>query len=159
QMRERSHKGLLGTAAVAGVAIAAAFVAHRAGLVVDRGERHWAMLDSFCTECHNGIDLAGGVSFERLTPEAVPEHAEVFETAVEKLRGRLMPPPGGAQPEQAEIDAFVAWLETTLDRNDATPRAGHTPIQRLNRAEYAQAVEDLLGVNIDPSEYLPTDIE
>ena len=158
-MRVAGGKGLLGAAAVAGVAIAAGLVAYRAGFVFDAGARHMRLLDAYCTECHNRIDLAGDVSFERIAPEAVVEHAEIFETAVEKLRGRLMPPPGGAQPSQGEIDAFVAWLERTLDRNDATPRAGHTPIQRLNRVEYAQAVEDLLGVDIDPSEYLPTDIE
>src|SRR5690606_27845082 len=152
-------KRLLAAAAITAVAAVAAVVVEQSGLGLDGGARHFRMLDAYCTECHNGIDLAGGVSFDRLTPADVPAHAAVFETAVQKLRGRLMPPPGGPQPEQDEIDGLVAWLERTLDRSAARPAAGHTPIQRLNRVEYARAVEDLLGVEIDPSEHLPTDIE
>jgi hypothetical protein len=109
-------------------------------------------------DCHNGIDRAGDVSFERLTPDAVPEHAEVFEAAIRKLRGRLMPPPGNRQPPQAELNELVAWLERSIDER-AADAAGYVPIQRLNRTEYAQAVDALLGVKIDPAEYLPTEIE
>ncbi len=116
------------------------------------------MLKSYCSECHNSIDLAGDLSFEGLTPDSVPQHAEVFEAAVWKLRGRLMPPPGSPQPAQPEIDGLVAWLERSID---SAPRhnAGFVPAQRLNRTEYASAVKDLLGVEIDPTEYLPAEIE
>ena len=90
----------------------------------------------------------------------MPQHAEVFEAVVRKLRGRLMPPPGSPQPEQAEIDAFVAWLERSLDSGAAQQRTvGYVPAQRLNRTEYANAVKDLLAVEIDPTEYLPAEIE
>ena len=92
-------------------------------------------------------------------PDSVPLEPEVFEAAVRKLRGRLMPPPGEPQPDQPRVDSFVAWLERTIDRNAVMPRAGHVPIQRLNRTEYAAAVNDLLGVEIDPAEFLPAEIE
>lgn len=119
----------------------------------------WGMLDRYCTECHNFEDWAGEVAFDLMTPESVPEEPEIWETAVRKLQGRLMPPPGNPQPEQARIDEFVAWLESTLDNNEGLPRAGHVPVHRMNRTEYAQTVEDLLGVEIDGSDYLPTEIE
>jgi hypothetical protein len=124
----------------------------------ERAEQRWEVVRNYCLDCHNDIDRTGGLTFEDLTPESVPEHAELFETAVTKLRGRLMPPPGGRQPEQTEIDGLVSWLERSLDRG-AEPSAGYVQAQRLNRAEYAETVEGLLGVEIDPAEYLPTEIE
>src|SRR5262249_46302155 len=81
-----------------------------------------------------------------------------FEKVVRKLRGRQMPPPGFLQPPQQEIDALVGWLESTLDESSKAHLAGHVPVQRLNRAEYANAVKDLLAVEIDPNQYLPADI-
>ena len=147
-----------------GAVLAAAILA--AVLLVVRPElerRHaaeqWAMLDSYCVECHNSLDRAGDFSFEELSAETINEHTEIFEAAVEKLRGRLMPPPGGRQPGQAEIDALVAWLETSIDAGQSAPPAGHVPVQRLSRTEYAAAVKDLLGVEIDAEQYLPTEIE
>jgi hypothetical protein len=124
---------------------------------VREGER-WAMLDRYCVECHNENDLAGDRNFQGLTPESIPEHAEVFEAVVNKLRGRLMPPPGSPQPEQAEIDQLVAYLERSID-SSASAEVGHVTSQRLNRTEYAAAVKDLLDVEIDPTEYLPAEIE
>lgn len=156
-MRENYHlKLLFAGLAVSAAAFAAWMLVGPDGRLSASGEQQWAMLDRFCVECHNDIDLAGNVSFERFTPESVSEHAATFEAMVTKLRGRLMPPPGGPQPEQSEIDGLVAWLESTLDRN-VTARVGQTPIQRLSRTEYARAVEDLVGVKIDAAEYLPTD--
>ncbi|MBN1238302.1 MAG: DUF1592 domain-containing protein [Gammaproteobacteria bacterium] len=150
---------MIAIALAAGAAAAAAGLAWRAGLFANEGEQQWAMIETYCVDCHNSLDFAGDVSFEGLTPEQVARHAETFETAVTKLRGRLMPPPGGPQPEQAQVDAFIGWLEKTLDGNPQIPRAGHVPVQRLSRTEYAAAVEDLLGIEIDPEQHLPTDIE
>lgn len=116
------------------------------------------MLKSYCSECHNPIDLAGELSFEGLTPESVPQHAEIFEAAIRKLRGRLMPPPGSPQPGQDAIDGLVAWLERSID-SAPLHAAGYVPAQRLSRSEYASAVKDLLDVEIDANEYLPAEIE
>jgi hypothetical protein len=147
---------VVGTAAV----IAAGALAYRFDLLGDRGAQSFATLDRYCMECHNAAEAAGGVVLEGLQPTDVLAHAETFEAAIRKLRGRLMPPPGGAQPPQPEIDGLVAWLERTIDRGSTQgPRAGHVPIQRLNRTEYAAAVKDLLAVDIDAREFLPTEIE
>ena len=69
-----------------------------------------------------------------------------------------MPPPGMQQPSQQEVDALVGWLESTLDKSGKAHLAGRVPVQRLNRTEYANAVQDLLAVEIDPTKYLPADI-
>jgi hypothetical protein len=123
-----------------------------------RDERSFALVREYCVECHNPLDLAGEVSFQGLDPDSVPQRAELFEHAIRKLRGRQMPPPGSPQPEAAEIDRLVAYLERSIDQG-ATPRAGYVAAQRLSRAEYASAVQALLGVDIDPVEHLPAEIE
>ena len=119
---------------------------------------HVATIKQYCVGCHNDRAKTGGVSFEGVTPESIGQRADVFEKAVRKLRGRVMPPPGARQPEAAAIDSLVAWLENSLDR--AAGQA-HVPdrvvLHRLNRKEYANAVRDLLAVDFDATEVLPAD--
>ena len=154
--RSRLILGAVGAAAVLG---GAAVVVYRGELFGPSAAEQWTIVETYCVECHNAAEAAGGLVFERMGPESVPLEPEVFEAAVRKLRGRLMPPPGEPQPDQGRIDSFVAWLERTIDRNAVMPHAGHVPIQRLNRTEYAAAVKDLVGVEIDPAEFLPAEIE
>jgi hypothetical protein len=149
---------VLGAAGVL-AAGAAAVVAYRAELFGPSPEEQWALIQSYCVDCHNAAEAAGGLAFEGMGPDAVAKRPEIFETAIRKLRGRLMPPAGNPQPKQSEVDSLVAWLERTIDREAEIPHAGHVPIQRLNRVEYAAAVKDLVGVEIDPAEYLPAEIE
>src|SRR5436309_7600229 len=118
-----------------------------------------SMLDKYCIGCHSSGARAGGVAFAELSQDAVGDNAEIWEKAVRKLRGRLMPPPGSRQPDQAEVDAFISSLEDSLDNNAARPVAGHVLIQRMTRTEYGIAVKDLLGVEIDAENLLPTEIE
>ncbi len=121
------------------------------------------LLDTYCVGCHNGRTRAGGVAIDALTLDEIGEHAEVWERAVRKLRGRLMPPPGNRQPDQGQIDAFVTWMETSLDAaaggRAAAHVTGHVPIQRLTRTEFATTVNDLLGVELDATQLLPAEIE
>jgi Protein of unknown function (DUF1592)/Protein of unknown function (DUF1588)/Protein of unknown function (DUF1587)/Protein of unknown function (DUF1585)/Protein of unknown function (DUF1595) len=93
-----------------------------------------------------------------MQPDGIAQEAKVWEAAVSKLRGRMMPPPGEKQPAQATIDSFVSWMEASLDKAAAAhPDAGYVSLHRLNRVEYARAVRDLLNVEVDPSELLPQD--
>jgi len=148
----------LAGAAVAGVAGATAVAVYR--VEHSREQQRWELFRAYCTDCHNKDDLAGNVSFQGVTPQSVAEHPEVFEAAVRKLRGHLMPPPGNPQPKSSDADALIATLETSIDTNaKAHPGVGYVPAQRLNRTEYANAVKDLLDVDIDPAEYLPPEIE
>jgi len=155
-MDRRLTFGAVGALAVGG---AAAVVAYRAELFGPSAAEQWALVENYCVECHNDAEAAGGLAFEGMGPDSVAHEPRVFEAAIRKLRGRLMPPPGNPQPDQSRIDSLVAWLERTIDEDAVLPRAGHVPIQRLNRSEYAAAVKDLVGVDIDPAEYLPAEIE
>ena len=96
---------------------------------------------------------------DRMDIEHVGEGAEVWEKVVRKLRARAMPPPGLPRPDPATYDAFIAWLENSLDRAaTADPHPGRTEtFHRLNRAEYQDAIRDLLGVEIDVASLLPAD--
>lgn len=137
------------------VAAAPAFAQGAAGGAAE----NWPKFETYCSACHNSTDWAGGVAFDTLAPSDVPHEIEIWEQTVRKLRGNLMPPPGSKQPTQAEKDSLVAWLETSLDARDETPRAGHVTAQRMNRTEYANAVRSLLGVEIKVDDLLPPEIE
>jgi mono/diheme cytochrome c family protein len=133
-------------------------------------ERHLATITQYCVACHNDRTKAAGVSFQGVTAASIGEDAETWEKALRKLRGRQMPPPGSRQPDQKEIDAFVAWMEATLDapeessaaglpRRSRQAKAGHVPIQRLTRTEFGAAVNNLLGIELDAESLLPAEIE
>ncbi len=121
-------------------------------------DHHWAFLSRYCVTCHNVEDWAGGVAFDALSQEPIGPNAPVLEQAVRKLEGHLMPPAGKRQPDPAAAQAFVAWLEGGLDRAAVDhPDPGRVPLHRINRREYANAIHDLLGIDIDPSALLPKD--
>ena len=85
-------------------------------------EHNWEFLDKYCSDCHNSTDWAGGVAFDTLDAEDVAPDAKIWEEAVRKLRGSLMPPPGEPQPDAASKKAFIASMETTLDKSAADRR-------------------------------------
>ncbi|HTW38416.1 MAG TPA: DUF1592 domain-containing protein [Steroidobacteraceae bacterium] len=126
------------------------------------GHAHWGMLKQYCSKCHNTDDWAGGVAFDTLRPADVPGNPDIFEAAVRKLSGGLMPPPGNPQPPQRQVDQFVGWLQGYLDAADAAgdePLAGHVSIQRLNRTQYGASVKSLLGVTVNVDDLLPPETE
>ena len=117
-----------------------------------------AVLDRYCVACHNRRTLAGNLALDTADLEQVGPHAELWEKVLQKLHTRGMPPPGRPRPEPAVYDAFGAWLEGALDGWAADhPDPGRPPIHRLNRLEYANAVRDLLHLEIDAEALLPAD--
>src|SRR5687768_2087579 len=150
------HVAFFGVAAVAALAASTAHYAyrHRAASAGD----HWTLVDRYCLECHNDVELAGDLAFDRLDRGDIAADAAVWETAIRKLRGHLMPPPGEPRPSDASVDAFVGWLEQSLDDGArAAPNPGAPALHRLNRVEYANAVRDLLDVTVDAATLLPAD--
>ncbi len=96
----------------------------------------------------------------RMSAESIAHEPEIFETVVRKLRGAQMPPPGAPQPDNATRRAWIAGLETTLDAAAVTaPNPGQIALHRLNRSEYANAVADLLALDVDVKALLPKDDE
>ena len=123
-------------------------------------KKEWHMLGDYCEKCHNVTDWTGGIAFETMMPDDIPTDAKVWEAAVSKLRGRMMPPPGQKQPPQATIDSFVAFMQAHLDAaGNAHPDPGYVALHRLNRTEYARSVKSLLDVDVDPTQLLPKEVK
>ncbi len=116
-------------------------------------------LQTYCVKCHNSEDWAGSLDMETLDLNHAATNAEIWEKAVVRLRGRLMPPAGQEQPPQEAVNALISHLETSIDTNAHDNHVGHVPIQRLNRTEFAATVKGLLGVDVDPKQILPSEIE
>jgi len=117
------------------------------------------LLATYCFTCHNSRAKVGGLALDSLDLANAATDAQTWEKALRKLRGHLMPPPGSKQPPQSDVDSFVAWMENTLDSHPRGPQAGYVPIQRLNRTEYAASVKALVGVEVNPKDVLPQDVQ
>jgi len=121
-------------------------------------DQQWEFINEYCTECHNFEDYSGGVDFTTMFVDEIPQHAETWEKAVMKLRGRMMPPPGQETPSEETLESFVTWLESYLDEAAEKDPVYHSmPIHRLNRKEYTNAIRDLTGIEIEPAAILPED--
>jgi mono/diheme cytochrome c family protein len=119
-----------------------------------------SLINTYCVTCHNDKARTAGLSLEHADLTNVPKSAETWEKVIRKVRAGMMPPSGMKRPEQPALDGFASYLETSLDESAAArPRPGRATMHRLNRTEYANAIRDLLGLDIDPSAYLPPDDE
>jgi len=117
-----------------------------------------AVVDQYCITCHNERLKTGGLSLEALTLDRVGHDAETWEKVVRKVRAGLMPPAGARRPERAALDAFAGAVETAIDQAAAlNSNPGRAPLHRMNRVEYANAIRDLLSLDVDPSTLLPAD--
>src|SRR5262245_7637043 len=115
-------------------------------------------LNRYCVGCHSDRLRTGGLSLEKLDLTNVPENALVWEKVIAKLRGGAMPPAPAARPDRATYAATASFLEDALDRAaEAKPNPGRPAVHRLNRAEYANAIRDLLALDIDSRSLLPAD--
>jgi len=119
-----------------------------------------AMVNQYCVACHNDKLKTAGISLEKRDFSAIPQDAETWEKVIRKLKVGAMPPVGLPRPEKAQLDGLTAWLETSIDKVAlAHPSPGHATVHRLNRVEYANAVRDILGFEVDPTQILPPDDE
>src|SRR5215471_10219854 len=122
-------------------------------------DQYREMLNNYCARCHNNRAKVGGLALDGQDLQAVADNPEIWEKVLRKLRGNLMPPPGQPQPPQKDLDSFVGWMENMLDAHAKGPKAGHVPIQRLNRTEYAASVKALVGVELKATDVLPQDVQ
>ena len=115
------------------------------------------LFDQYCVACHSDRLRTGGLSLQSLDIGDVAANVEVLEKVVRKLRDGEMPPEGRRRPDAATVDSFVTALEGRLDEA-APPDPGRVASRRLNRTEYVNAVRDLLALEIDGADYLPSDL-
>ena len=116
------------------------------------------LIDQYCVSCHNEKLKTAGLMLDKTDPAHVGQDAQVWEKVVRKLRAGIMPPAGLPRPDAATYEALTVSLENDLDRASAShPKLAAPGAHRLNRTEYANAVRDLLGLEIDAAQYLPAD--
>ena len=117
-----------------------------------------ALIDRYCATCHNQRTRAGSLALDTLDVAAADRDPQTWEKVVRKVRTGMMPPSGAPRPDRATLDAFAASIESTIDRAARTaPNPGAPGLHRLNRAEYGNAVRDLLDLPIDATRLLPAD--
>ncbi len=129
------------------------------GPTADEASVQRAVLDQYCITCHNARTRTAGLTLDTMDLSNVGANAEIWEKVIRKLRAKAMPPPGRPRPDQGAAGGLVSWLERNLDEAAAASlNPGRTEaVHRLNRAEYQNAVRDLLALDIDVSDWLPAD--
>jgi hypothetical protein len=117
-------------------------------------------LAEHCYACHGNEKQKKELNLESFTTHAsLIEHRERWESVIERLRGREMPPDDEPQPEEKQRQAVADWIEREFSRIDRTtpPDPGRVTARRLNRAEYNNTIRDLLGVDVRPADDFPQD--
>jgi mono/diheme cytochrome c family protein len=117
-----------------------------------------AMLTQYCVTCHNERLKTGGLVLDPQSLGSIAAHADTWEKVVRKVQAGLMPPQGMPRPSAEALEGLTGFLAGELDRAAAaTPNPGRPMLHRLNRAEYANAIRDLLHLNVDTATLLPPD--
>jgi mono/diheme cytochrome c family protein len=117
-----------------------------------------AVIDEYCLGCHDRGGAKGDLVLEKFDPANPEQQLPIAEKMIRKLRAGMMPPPGEDRPEAGVLDALVTSLETKIDQTALRrPNPGRRTFQRLNRAEYARSVRDLVGLDVDVAAFLPPD--
>jgi hypothetical protein len=117
-----------------------------------------AVVETYCLTCHDDDHKKGNLTLETFEPGKAEQRPDVGEKMIHKLRAGMMPPAGAERPPAETLDALATTLETKLDAAaEARPNPGHRTFQRLNRAEYAQEIHDILGLDVDVEAFLPAD--
>jgi len=143
---------------VSGMALAALVLETAAA--PQKVEEPAAVLNKYCVTCHSDKAKTGGLSLENANLTDIPKGAETWEKVIRKVRAGMMPPPGMPRPEKLALDTFASYFETSLDKAAAAkPNPGRLAMHRLNRAEYANAIRDLLAIDVDSAALLPPDDE
>jgi mono/diheme cytochrome c family protein len=115
-----------------------------------------ALVDKYCVACHNSKAKTANLLLDQLDLSRLGDHSEIGEKVVRKLRAGLMPPTGRPRPDSTTMESLIRWMENELDRG----AVAHLPapgLHRLNRTEYANAIRDLLGLEVDTTKFLPAD--
>jgi mono/diheme cytochrome c family protein len=116
------------------------------------------LINRYCVTCHNQKLKTAKLELDQLDLAHPEKDALTWERAIRKLRGGMMPPPGASRPPVEAVNTLAAYLEDSLDKaGTANPNPGSVRIHRLNRAEYANAMHDLFGIDVDAAALLPTD--
>ena len=121
-------------------------------------ESQRALVNQFCSGCHNDSQKAGGFSWTEIDLARPDQNAERAEKVIRKIRSGMMPPAGARRPDTASLKAFAGALENRIDQAAAQrPYIDAPDLHRVNRTEYRNSIRDLLGIDVDVTALLPPD--
>lgn len=150
-----SAPAMPGTPRAEAARVAPASAAHE---VTIAGPQQAEMVRQYCAGCHSERARAGGLSLQGWNADAADRDRVTTEKIIRKLRAGMMPPAGARRPEESQLLRLASSLETRMDLLSASaPDPGWRPFQRLNRAEYARSVKQLVGLELDVTAFLPAD--
>src|SRR5215510_339365 len=145
-----------GTLIFAGVTLGQSFGPQQSKATAVPSQR--ALIDQYCITCHNQKTKTAGMMLDKMDLSHVAADAEAWEKVVRKLRAGMMPPQGMPRPTAAAYESLTVSLENDLDRAAAAnPKLPPPGVHRMNRTEYANAIRELLGLEIDAAAFLPAD--
>jgi hypothetical protein len=148
--------GMLKKIGAIGLLIVPALLAAPTAEVSPAAQR--ALLDQYCVVCHNNKLKTANLTLQSADINSVSDHPEIWEPVIRKMRAGMMPPPGMPRPSLAKYEQLRDWLEAEIDRKAAVhPNPGSVVLHRLNRTEYANAIRDLLDLQVDVNTLLPSD--
>src|SRR3954468_17928613 len=149
---------VLKTRARAALALSALFVlsvAHGSSAQSAQAD-YGAVVMKYCVSCHNDRLKTAGLALDKANVADPSATADVWEKAIRKMRVGMMPPQNAPHPDAQTQTELIAYLTTALDKAASLrPNPGRPLVHRLNRAEYANAIRDLLALDVDPSSLLP----
>ena len=151
-------RALASVSVVIGVALLPAAALQAQDSTTSAAAAHSGMVQQYCVACHSGPTPFARLNLENLDFANFEKDGVVWEKVIRKLRMRAMPPQGMPRPPEAQYDAIVKYMENGRDSLAETkPNPGRPTLHRLNRTEYANAVRDLLSLEVDVAELLPAD--
>jgi len=153
-IKRAANRGLGGGALVIAALLAGACSRSKEEVAAEQR----ALVDRYCTDCHSTAEQEANLVLENADVLHAAAKPAVWEKVIHKLGVGLMPPPGEPRPDAQAVAGLVRYLETELDAAAAAePKPGRQPLHRLNRAEYGNAIRDLLGLSVDVESLLPAD--
>jgi cytochrome c5 len=151
-------RALASVSVVIGAALLPAAALQAQDSTTSAAAAHQGMVQQYCVACHSGPTPFARLNLENLDFTNFEKDGVIWEKVIRKLRMRAMPPQGMPRPDEAAYDAIVKYMEDGRDRLAETkPNPGRPTLNRLNRTEYANAIRDLLALEVDVAELLPAD--
>ena len=128
------------------------------GMSLATGAEPRAFFEQHCEKCHSGTKPKGDFDLKSLAVDFGDKKVRGhWLTVLDQLQSGDMPPENKPRPPADELKAAMEWIRQSATKAEAEHREkeGRVVMRRLNRADYANTVRDLLGVEVDLADLLP----
>lgn len=113
-------------------------------------------MNKYCSSCHDTNEPPAGINpLLSKTDQDFIKNAAHWKRIIRALKSETMPPAGMPRPTHQEVKDLIRAVNGIMAKGPADP--GKVTLRRLNRAEYRYTIQDLLGINYDPTTDFPND--